>query len=244
MMVSTAVEDFRYRVMEAMREGNLSSAGRLFGKMVVPLEPLQWEPYFPIFKEMLLVTGESFMYKGYPAFLREVWKLHPAQVLQFENTFLGRYCLLPEEELIESFCGRLKDTGVDINGNVFLTNYRLITTGFRKTPWQGQGLLVGWLFDHVEKTIQQTLSRDFSQFVRFGFIVPYLNNYKLDLLKDRVTYKVNVSYERRAKVKVRKRKVVIRVQKLRSQKASEFKVYQKEILEQLYSRLGQEGLQT
>jgi len=225
--------------MGEITRGNFASAGRIFGGTVIPIDPLQWEAYYPIFREMIEFAGIRFMYKGYPAMLHAVWNLHPWLLLRFETNFIERHCLLPGERVLESFIGRVNDTGVEINGNVFLTDYRLMVTGLRTQPYRGQTLLGEWITNFQNKQAQSILLRDFSPIIEFGFIVPYLYNYGLKLRNDRVIYKVEILYDKRGRLKAMKRKVMIRVQKLRSQNNADFKAYQKELLGKLFSRFSQ-----
>ncbi|MEX2718936.1 MAG: hypothetical protein Q6370_021780 [Candidatus Sigynarchaeota archaeon] len=203
------------------------------------MDSLQYESYYPVVMEMIRAAGIKFMYNGYRAILREVWNLHPWLLLRFETNFIERYCLLPRERVIEAFIGRLIDTGVAINRNVIMTDYRFIVTGVRSHHYWLDFFLADWILDYQSKKAQKTLIGDFSRILEFGFIVPYLYNYELKLKGDSVVYKVDILHNKNGRLKTMKRHVVIRAQKLRSQKNNDFKAYHEELLGNMFNRLSQ-----
>lgn len=241
----TDIDGLRAIVMNNIAKGKMAKAGKALGKGFAALEPAQYQEFYPVFKDVLLAGGETFMNRGYFMMWRQTRKRDPRLLLAFEQPFIEKYCLLPNEKILTSFCGGLVDNFVFIIGRIYLTNYRIIATGLRIMQNKGAGLggLVGAIaqaammsaFTKITKAIQRTLSAENVEILNFGYVYPYANNYKLDLKKTVVSYRVNIEYEKNGKLKTEKMNVRLGPHKMKKQDKHEFKAYQEQLLNSLYN---------
>jgi hypothetical protein len=243
------LNEIRAVIMENIMKGRMAKAGKALGKGLAALEPPQYQEFYALFKDVLTAGGELFMDKGYFSMWRETRKWDPHFMLQFEQPFIEKYCLFPNEKILAPFCGSLVDNFVIISGRIYVTNYRIIATGLRIMQNKGAGFggLVGAIaqvammsaFTKITKAIQRTLSMENVETLNYGFVYPYQNNYKLDLKKNGLSYRVNIEYEKNGKLKTEKMNVRLGTFRMKKQDKHEFQVYQEQLHNALYNIFSQ-----
>jgi len=89
------------------------------------------------------------------------------------------------------------------------------------------------VFAKDSNSIQRALTDDNAVVVNYGFSYPYKNNYDLVRGRNDVSYKVDIMYDQKGKIKVEKMKVRLAMTRLPNQDRDSFFDEQDQVLDAL-----------
>nr|MDO8114472.1 hypothetical protein [Candidatus Sigynarchaeota archaeon] len=179
------------------------------------LTPNDYQEFGAIMRDAIVKDPAGFMEKGYVLFDRTVRPRNPAKLSDFEKFFVENFCKLPGEEFAVVFDGWVETGKSQINGNVFVSNYRIVATGVQEA--KGAGVSGGGMFaflslinlgtyaynkaimDQIAKTVASGANVNM---VNFGVIYPIKGCYEVSQESkgfgvknpNRVKYKVDVPF--------------------------------------------------
>ncbi len=173
------------------------------------LGPSEYQQFGEILRDALAKDPAGFMEKGYILFDKMTRPRNPAKLSDFEKFFVQNFCKLPGEEFLAIFEGWVETGKSWINGNVFVSNLRIIATGVQEA--KGAGVSGGFLsvinmgstlynkaiMDQISKTVAGS-----EKVPIFGVIYPTKGCYEVAQESkgfgvkspNRVKYKIDVTF--------------------------------------------------
>nr|MDO8116250.1 hypothetical protein [Candidatus Sigynarchaeota archaeon] len=101
------------------------------------LGPSEFQAFGEIMRDAIVKDPAGFMEKGYILFDKMVRPRYPDKLSDFEKFFVENFCKLPGEEFAAIFDGWVETGKSQINGNVFVSNFRIIATGVQEAKGAG-----------------------------------------------------------------------------------------------------------
>ncbi|MEX2680001.1 MAG: hypothetical protein Q6373_000235 [Candidatus Sigynarchaeota archaeon] len=178
------------------------------------LTSADFQQFGEILRDCIVKDPESFMEKGYILFDKMTRPRNAAKLSEFEKFFVQNFCKLPGEEFSVIFDGWVETGKSWINGNVFVSNMRIIATGVQEA--KGAGVSGGGMFAFLSminlgsylynKAIMDQIAKSVSgasgTFIPFGVIYPIKGCYEVAQESkgfgvknpNRVKYKIDVPF--------------------------------------------------
>jgi hypothetical protein len=178
------------------------------------LGPSEYQKFGEILRDCIVKDPASFMEKGYILFDKMIRPRNGAKLSDFEKFFVENFCKLPGEEFVSVFAGWVETGKSQINGNVFVSNLRIIATGVQEA--KGAGVSGSGMFAFLSminlgsylynKAIMEQIAKSVAgatNFIPFGAIYPIKDCYEVEQSSkgfgvknpNRVTYKVDVPFK-------------------------------------------------
>ena len=205
------LDNFREEFMNYLDNGKLKLGLKLLNTAFRSIEQTDIPRFGDLLGEFARKYPELFE-KIYIAFQYQLRHNFPQETLyKLDKYFIEKYCLLENETITDSFIGALTDKYNFIKGRIFLTNLRLIVSGYPKpidkkfTPKPSFSSLRREIIHiYIGVAIRKALKKDIKdlEIINYGHYYPIYNAYKINRAKKRVSYKVDVEYERKGKTKV------------------------------------------
>ncbi|MEX2719784.1 MAG: hypothetical protein Q6370_026185 [Candidatus Sigynarchaeota archaeon] len=225
-------------------------AGQELGNAIKRLSPSQHEEFFPLFEEIILAAGTFFMKGVYQGMVDRCYI--PSRIAQFEESFIRRYCLVPDEQLLKVFLGKLEEPDCIIKGWIYVTTFRIIVSGIRVekkkggAPWFAvpiASLPVKLIADHARSSKAKAMQSMHDAFANvpgnvldYGYVYPYLTNYDLQRHRNHdISYWLDFDYLGGKKPKIIQIQIKLSVLKALSQNTKEFKAWRCEVADYLYN---------
>ena len=238
------VEHIREQLKYLIQVKNARQIIKIIAEMIVQ-KILPLEAIYDLIGELLGENLEYFMQKMYPKLIKKLGNLSSSLNLsELEKYILEKYSFFSGELLLTSFNGKVVQKDTQVNGRVYLTNYRIIAQGkFGPTPGStmaaagagssmgGQsgtniGMAIG-LNDYIQKRVQKQLQNVMAQSSLqnnpcFGYQYPIMDTYNVYRKKKNVKYRVNIEFEKHGKIKRKTLKMSIVPKKTFTESSNEF----------------------
>ncbi len=207
-------------------------------------DPAQEQGIWDQIGEVCLADPEFFTDKVYPAIQMKVRKLPVDRLMAMDKYILEKYCLFQNESIVEATYANLKEDFADMKKcRLYLTQYRLISSGWKLIKTRGLGSWVGIAIAvTVTKKIQAALSQQFgAQANRGNYGYGYLLTgvYKAKRSAKDISYSVAMDYEEKGKMKTQKLGIKIKPLPQKGQDKVDFANKCGEFLEKLEKSLTQ-----
>ena len=206
------IENIKKQILDFVSRGDLKKALYLLNDVIRSIEKPDIPRFGEIIAELARKDYKKFGYGAHDSLqLLNRKKSRSLQECFYEldKYLIENYCLLEGETISDSFYGSLNDTYYHIkNGQIFLTNQRVIACGFPLTiSVTGPGLKTTYGLEkhlsHVMKGayIRESLNKPAIQsgIMTYGYYYPIRNAYKIKRGKSAVQYTINVEYEIKGK---------------------------------------------
>ncbi len=172
-------------------------------------DPAQEQGIWDQIGEVCLADPEFFTDKVYPAIQVKVRKLPVDRLMAMDKYILEKYCLFQNESIVGAIYSNLKEDFADLRKcRLYLTQYRLIASGWKRINSRGLGGWVGLAIAMtVTKKIQAALAQQFgSQASKGNYGYGYLLTgvYKAKRSAKDISYSVAMDYEDKGKMKTQK----------------------------------------
>ncbi len=174
------------------------------------LGPNEYQAFGEILRDCALKDPQGFQEKGYILFDKMVRPRNAAKLSDFEKFFVQNLCKLPGEEFKVDFQGWVETGKSQINGNIFVTNFRVIATGVQEA--KGANVSGGLLLTAINlgtysynKAIMDQIAKSVAAgtpMVNFGTVYPIKGATEIEQTSkgfgvkspNRVKYKVMVNF--------------------------------------------------
>ena len=253
------VESIREKLSYLMQVQNMRQIIKIIEDIIVQkIIPL--EVIYDLIGELLVENSEYFMQKAYPKLYKKLSYLSSSiDLSELEKFILEKYSFFSGESLLTSFNGKVIQKDTQVNGRVYLTNYRIIAQGkFGPTPGStfaaiGAGSSTGGqtssnvaftmgLNDYIQKRVQKQLQNYMDQKALqnnpcFGYQYPIIDTYNISHNKKDVRYRVNIEFEKYGKTKRKTLKIRIIPKQKFNEPSGEFSKRRNENLTTLLDNL-------
>ncbi len=204
---------------------------------------------------------EYFMRKIYKSFNKLITNLlSDEKILELEKYVLKLISLLPDEEFISIFPGKLIQNDSQVKGRIYLTNYRVLALGKwgatalsmfgaaaigSSTGSGGSNVAVfmginAYIQEHLQANLQKVMRNDVSlDKPCFGYQYPILKVFKIVRTSNNVKYRTVIRYHKGGKLKRKRLNIKIFPKKLVNETENEFNNRRVELLYSIEQRLKQ-----
>jgi len=141
---------------------------------------------------------------------------------KLDKYILTKYSLLENEKFLEEFPGNIRDSQKILTARIFLTNYRIIASGYYVEKSSGTSINPGLIRTVIQlkkmkrqraitHAIQKSLNIELASknIIPYGYVYPIFNAYNIKRKKKYLSYNVNIEYEDKGKSKSMKLSVII-----------------------------------
>jgi len=224
--------------------------GQALGNAIKKLSPSQYDEFYPLFEELILAAGTYFMRGVYQGMVNRCYR--PSRIAQFEESFIRQYCLVPNEQLLKVFLGKLEEPGCVIKGWIYVTSFRILISGIRvekkkgSSPWFAVPIAllpVKLIADHARSSksramqmMRDTFANVPGKILDYGYAYPYITSYDLRQFRNYdISYMLDFEYLDGKKPKTIQMQIILSVLKTISQNTKEFKAWQREVSDYLFN---------
>jgi len=206
-------DKLRSEVIDNMKKGKggAGKAGALLMKAVGKIEEDDFDQLGGIMKEAILIDPDAFKERAYVLFDKLLRARKPALLKSYEEFFIENYVKFPGEEFEVIADGWVQTGKTVINGQIFVSNHRIIATGVEEAKSarvSGSGIfsfltlikLGTYAYNQsIMKQIAKALSSDPGELVSYGVLYPIKDCYDVQRqpnkkFKYSCLYKVDVPY--------------------------------------------------
>lgn len=201
--------------MGFMDKGKYIKPTKLLYKTLRSIQETEIPRFGDLLVELARKYPDLFIEKIYVTLQFQTRKNFPQNILfTLDKYIIENYCLLQGESIKDSFYGILIDKYYYIRGRIFLTNLRLIISGYaepRSKSVASTGLISTlwkvrkeFIRTAIGRAIRKSLNTEIEDFelTPYALYYPIHNAYKIKKGKSAVSYKVDIEYERKGKSKV------------------------------------------
>lgn len=197
--------------------------------------------FFNFLGELLRYNADFFVDYGYYPLLPKMKKFFTdEQFMEMEQYIINNFCLGTQEKILTSFNAVAVIHEDKFVGRMYLTNMRIIGLGTiseKKSSAMAptHGIIRAAISaskdskrKHIRRALRQRMGGEDILF--FGHQVPINEAYKIKKSSGAIVYLVNLTEEKKNRIKVRKLKLKIAPKPMRKEPGKEFKVRRVEIL--------------
>ncbi len=207
-------------------------------------DPTQMQGIWDQIGEVSLADPEFFTDKVYPAIQMKVRKLPVDQLMGMDKYILQKFCLFPNETIVAAIFGDLKEDFADMkNCRMYLTQYRLIASGWKLVKTRGLGGWVGVAIAvGVTKKIKAALAQQFGESANkgnYGYGYLLTGVYKAKRSESDMSYSVAMDYEEKGKMKTQKLGIKVKPKPEKGEDKGAYAAKRADFLEKLEKSLTQ-----
>lgn len=195
----TEVKDNVFSLLELRKYNKIV---KIIINLIIKRKETPLKETYDIIGELTQKDPETFLKNIFPILQSRIFKILNLKVIHEWNEYiLKNYCFLEGEELILSFTGDTYVRRSNLEGLIYLTNYRLINVG---TPMMGPSafsIFDAFLSAGIEsrrKGIRDSISKLYTKEIstsnigEWGYMIPIINAYKINKEKKKISYVVKL----------------------------------------------------